>query len=47
MNVIDKVVPMKERRANRNSQEWFNGEIANELKMKCDILLKNFLKSNV
>ena len=28
MNVIDKVVPLKERRVKQNSQEWFNGEIA-------------------
>ena len=28
MSVIDKVVPMKERRVKQNSQEWFDGEIA-------------------
>ena len=29
MNVIDKVTPLKERWVKQNSQEWFDGEIAN------------------
>ena len=32
MNVIDKVTPLKERWVKQNSQEWFDGEIANEIK---------------
>ena len=32
MNVIDKVTPLKERWVKRNSQEWFDGEIADEIK---------------
>ena len=32
MNVIDKVAPLKERRVKQNSQEWFDGEIADEIK---------------
>ena len=43
MNVIDKVEPMKERRVKQNSQEWFDGEISNEIK-NCD--LKNSKNQN-
>ena len=32
MNVIGNVAPMKEKRVKRNSQEWFDGEIADEIK---------------
>ena len=32
MNVIDKVASMKERKVKQNSKEWFDGEIANEIK---------------
>ena len=32
MNVIDKVAPLKERQVKQNSQEWFGGEIADEIK---------------
>ena len=46
MNVIDKVAPMKERRVKQNSQEWFDGEIADEIK-NCDRLFKKFKKSKL
>ena len=32
MNFIDKVTPLKERQVKQSSQEWFDGEIANEIK---------------
>ena len=32
MNVTDKVALLKERWVKQNSQEWFDGEIANEIK---------------
>ena len=32
MSVIDKVAPIKERRLKQNSQEWFDGAIADEIK---------------
>ena len=32
MNVIDKVAVMKEKRVKQNSQEWFDGEIVDEIK---------------
>ena len=37
--LIDKVAPIKEMRVKQNSQEWFDGEIANEIK-NCDKLFK-------
>ena len=43
ISVIDKVAPTKERRVKQNSQEWFNEEIANEIK-NCDKLFKKFNK---
>ena len=46
MNVIDKVKPMKERRVKQNSQEWFDGEIADEIKNR-DRLFKKFKKSKL
>ena len=46
MNVIDKVAPMKERRVKQNSQEWFDGEIADEIKNR-DRLFKKFKKSKL
>ena len=46
MNVIDKVASMKERRVRRNSQEWFQGEIVDEIKNH-DRLLKEFKKSKL
>ena len=45
MNVIDKVTPLKERWVKRNSQEWFDGEIADEIKNR-DKLLKNSKNQN-
>ena len=39
MSVIDRVAPMKEKRVKQNSQEWFDGVIANEIKNR-DRLLK-------
>ena len=41
MNVIDKVVLLKERRVKQNSQEWFDGEIADGIK-NCNRLFKKF-----
>ena len=46
MNVIDKVKPMKERRVKQNSQEWFDGKIADEIKNR-DRLFKKFKKSKL
>ena len=37
--MIDKVAPIKERQVKQNSQEWFDGEIAYEIK-NCDKLFK-------
>ena len=34
MNIIDRVAPIKERRVKQNSQEWFDGEIADENKSR-------------
>ena len=38
MSVIDKVAPIKERRLKQNSQEWFDGAIADEIKNRETIL---------
>ena len=46
MNLIDKLAPIKEMRVKQNSQEWFDGEIANEIK-NCDKLFKKFRKSKL
>ena len=46
MSVIDKVVPIKERRFKRNSQEWYDGEIADEIKNR-DKLFKKFKNSKL
>ena len=32
VSIIDRVTPIKERQVKQNSQEWFDGEIANEIK---------------
>ena len=45
MNVIDKVTPLKGRWVKRNSQEWFDGEIADEIENR-DKLLKNSKNQN-
>ena len=44
MSVTDNVAPIKERRVKQNSQEWFDGEIADEIKNQ-DKLFKKFKKS--
>ena len=46
MNVIDKVAPLKERWVKQNSQEWFDGEIADEIKNQ-DKLFRKFKKSKL
>ena len=46
MNVTDKVTPLKERQVKQNSQEWFDGEITNEIK-NCNKLFKKFKKSKL
>ena len=46
MNVIDKVTPLKERRVKQNSQEWFDGEIADEIKNR-DKSFRKFQKSKL
>ena len=46
MNAIDKVAPMKERRVKQNSQEWFDGEIADRIQNR-DRLFKKFTKSKL
>ena len=46
MSAIGKVTPIKEKRVKQNSQEWFDGEIANEIK-KRDELFKKLKKSRL
>ena len=46
MSMTDKVAPIKERLVKQNSQEWFDGEIANEIK-NSDKLFKKFKKSKL
>ena len=46
MSVIDKVAPIKERRVKQNSQEWFDGEITDEIKNR-DKLFKKFKNSKL
>ena len=46
MGVIDKVAPIKERRVKLNSQKWFDGEIADEIKNR-NKLFKKFKKSKL
>ena len=41
MKITDKVASIKERWIKQNSQEWFNWEIADEIK-NCDRLFKTF-----
>ena len=43
MNVTDKVARMKESRVKQNSQEWFDGEIADGIKNR-NIIFKTFNK---
>ena len=44
MEVIDQVAPIKSRQIKQNSQEWFDGEVAEKLSV-CDKLFKKFKKS--
>ena len=46
MSVIDKVAPIKGRQIKENSQEWFDGEIADEIKNR-EKLFKKFKKSKL
>ena len=46
MEVIDKVAPLKERRVKQNSQEWFDREIADEIKNRKK-LFRKFKKSKL
>ena len=46
MNVIDKLAPIKDRRLKQGSQEWFHGEIADEIKNR-DRLFKKLKKSKL
>ena len=46
MSVIDKVAPIKGRQIKENSQEWFDGEIADEIKNH-EKLFKKFKKSKL
>ena len=46
MNVIDKIAPLKERQVKQNSQEWFDGKLADEIKNR-DKLFKKFKKSKL
>ena len=41
VGVTDKVAPMKDRWIKQNSQEWFNGEIASEIKDSDKLFKKN------
>ena len=46
MSVIHKVASIKERRVKQNSQEFFDGKIADEIKNR-DKLFKKFKKSKL
>ena len=46
MSVIDKVAPILERCVKQNSEEWFDGEIADDIK-NCDKLFKKFKESKL
>ena len=46
MGVIDLVAPIKSRRIKQNSQEWFDGEVAEKISV-CDKLFKKFKKSKL
>ena len=46
MSVTDKVVPIKEKWVKQNSQEWFDGEISDEIKNRHE-LYKKFKKSKL
>ena len=46
MSATDRVAPIKERRVKKNSQEWFDGKIADEIQ-NSDKLFKKFKKSKL
>ena len=46
MGVIDLVAPIKSRRIKQNSQEWFNGEVAEKISVR-DKLFKKLKKSKL
>ena len=46
MSVTEKVVPIKEKWVKQNSQEWFDGEISDEIKNRHE-LYKKFKKSKL
>ena len=46
MGVIDLVAPIKLRRIKQNSQEWFDGEVAEKISV-CDKLFKKLKKSKL
>ena len=46
MGVIDLVAPVKSRRIKQNSQEWFDGEVAEKINVR-DKLFKKFKKSKL
>ena len=46
MGVIDLVAPTKSRRIKQNSQEWFEGEVAEKISVR-DKLFKKFKKSKL
>ena len=46
MKITDKVASMKESRLKQNSQEWFDWEIADEIK-NLDKLFRKFKKSKL
>ena len=46
MGVIDLIAPIKSRRINRSSQEWFNGEVSAKISVH-DKLFKKFKKSKL
>ena len=46
MGVIDLVAPIKSRQIKQNSQEWFDGEVAEKINVR-DKLFKKFKKSKL
>ena len=46
IKIIDQIAPIKERRVKQNFKQWFDREIANEIKNR-DRLYKKFKTSNI
>ena len=45
MGIIDLVAPIKSRRIKQNSQEWFDGEVAEKLSVRDNFTLtKKYIK---